>query len=552
MKLWPLAGGRYDDPVGGPSSNADAETRVRRAIGRTQRRCRLARALTGAALTSGLGLLALGAWRMTGSSGGSASALLAGAVFLAAIGGWFLRGPDELAVARVLDAQTGVQGDAVLCAVGLSAAAANRSGNADFRNLAFAHADRALGQVDLPRTSVFVGRTPLQIAACLGMVAAALMLVAPPQSQHEGGITNARSQPAQSAPPSLRVQGREGARPDEDALLREAIRALAVARASEEVTAAVAAALAGVPETRAVAAALHAHDPQGVEVAVGALRAKLRAEGGRQVEATRVGAAFGAAAEAVARQLSAPAQGGTAEGSSAAPDMPASEEEDLSLQRLSRTLQNAADACQQDPEACATGLDHVTTPLEKLARDEARAQAERLMDEAQPGPERPSASRDERRPTLEAEVPGEARAHARGPAPPSPRAAAPEGENVPGDGAYAPSEDTVVNPQPGTSHGTQEGVREGEPPVVPPTSTARDVIVDLPESPADRAQLVRATATGSFATPAYRATYAAYRTAAENNLHEVALPAYRRDIVRRYFHRIRPVPGRASTNLPRE
>jgi hypothetical protein len=226
---------------------------------------------------------------------------------------------------------------------------------------------------------------------------------------------------------------------------------------------------------------------------------------------------------------------------------------DRSLRRLERDLQDSADACQRNPEACARAVGQAA---ESLGSEMPRARSSSERSQLARALEQELARQGEQ---------GEARADQGGEP-----ASAPTGElsSAGAAGSRGTGRITGAGREAGTGPGTAVGRAAGnqEAGAEPGTGTAtgagvgagpgaggvgteerafggqgekREVRVQSGPGPS-RAEIIEAGARRGFAEPSYGRVFREYQAAVEESLDATAVPAGRRSLVRRYFDLIHP------------
>jgi hypothetical protein len=331
--------------------------------------------------------------------------------------------------------------------------------------------------------------------------------------------------------------------PRSDSKAMAAVQAVRRARALESATLGLSHAFAEHDVTNDAAAALGARDRLALHEATsqwqqGLLGPEAKAIGLQLSQAFSAASEALASATATATEARADTRGSDGEAASPTPE----------LERLERELRQAAADCQADPSACRDAISGAERTLGSLAAEEAQAQEEQLQQSAglqaaapakgergladragqQRAPEAPSLANGD-----------EGSLSSRGHSDSKPTGHPGEShnsDNVPN----AEAEATTIIQAP-SAHSTSAPPSVGLPPTPAAPTKAQDFAVELAQTPPDGAELVASTAVSGFGAPAYRAAFTAYRTALEDTLERASVPATRRHIVRRYFHRIRPV-----------
>jgi hypothetical protein len=244
------------------------------------------------------------------------------------------------------------------------------------------------------------------------------------------------------------------------------------------------------------------------------------------------------------------------------------EQTERNLRRLERELQDSADACRRDPEACARSLGQAADSLgSEMARarsasernELARALEEELsrQGQGQGGQGQGQRQGQEGRGRAVAE----ARASSAGGATRSLSAPAPgsgQGEEAAGgsrEGGTGPESGSGAGVEaaqelaagagsaPGSGEGIGSGTGEtgGEPATGSGAGRGEKREVPLPAGPGpSRAEVIEGSGRGGFSQPSYRRVYREYEAAIEESLDVSAVPPGRRRLVRRYFDLIRP------------
>lgn len=522
--------------MGDPQNHGDAQLQLRARLSRMSRRWRATRALACGAVTAAAVHLVFAVAGALGTAPPHALGwMFALALAVAATVGMIKR-PAPLWVARWFDIrlrqlEPTAPPDRVVCAVALLHTPTPNPAGA-FARLAVAQAARAVGR--------FPSRAfapPLPTRACLTAAVLGMLALAVPlgwrHSPLQQGLPAAKPIAAHLPPrPSTTVLKETRAFLDaRSQVAAKAKQATLRAQAAEMTTQALMRSLAATPLTQDLAAALSARDGLQLEQAIQQLQQSLTGPTSAGA-AQALSAAFAQASQDLPEAAPASLSGNSRDGSG----NPATNDQTLpDLQRLQKQLDEAAAACSRDPAACAQELAELAPELDKLAREEARAEAEALADRLRRDDGNGVQSANQA-PNVEA-VPQSA----------ADEAGSPKGTQA-ADGtaaeAGAQGQSNAASPVPLPSAAgvasTQSQTQAGPPAPPPAGGHALEVPVEVPATAPSRAELVSATARGGFSEPAYRATYAAYRTVVEDVLERAQVPASRRETVRRYFHRIRP------------
>jgi hypothetical protein len=236
------------------------------------------------------------------------------------------------------------------------------------------------------------------------------------------------------------------------------------------------------------------------------------------------------------------------------------------LERLTRDLDDAADACRRAPAACARSLEQLERALadgDRRPPGDRGAQATGRGEPTSPGDARAAFERAAQgraggagAPAGERRQPGDRVVAALGAGGTAPRTS----DGRAGRDGDGPSERATAAAAAATGSAKAQAVAlgsdgppgdgEGEAPLGRRSNATgggfATALPDAPDGEGDgplRAEAIASGASSGFAAPAYQRAWTEYARVAEELVESNAIPAHRRELVRRYFDLIRPRRG---------